>query len=66
MLAGDRDSTVIQRLKEIRRRALAAEGRARGWTLEQPHWWVPTETVAQRRALQAHERTIWLNLRSQP
>jgi hypothetical protein len=66
VLAGDRDETVIERLKEIRRRASAAEGRARGWTLEQPHWWVPTETVAQRRALRAHERAIWLNLRSRP
>jgi hypothetical protein len=66
VLAGDRDESVVQRLKEIRRRALASPDGSRGWTLEQPHWWVPTETVTQRRALLAHERAIWLNVRLQP
>ena len=66
VLAGDRDEAVIQRLKEIRRRALADPHDSRAWTLERPHWWVSTETVAQRRALLPPERAIWLNLRLQP
>ena len=66
VLAGDQDKIVIQRLKEFRQRALATPGGSRAWTLEQPHWWMPTETVAQRRALLPHERAIWLNLRCQP
>lgn len=65
VLAGDRDQTVIERLNEFRQRALASND-TRAWTLEQPHWWVPTDTVAQRRALLPHERAIWLNLRCTP
>jgi hypothetical protein len=38
-------------------RQRAAERR---WTLEPPDWWVPTWTVAQRRALTAYQRERWL------
>jgi hypothetical protein len=35
----------------------------RRWTLELPPWWVPTFTVAQRRALSDRDREIWLRHR---
>jgi hypothetical protein len=38
----------------------------RRWTLELPNWWVPTFTVAQRRALSTRERAIWLRRRQEP
>ena len=66
VLGGDQDRVVVERLREFRQRALATPNRTRAWILEQPHWWMPTETVAQRRALLAHERAIWLNLRCHP
>lgn len=34
--------------------------RRRQWTLEQPHWWVDTSTVARRRALSERDREVWL------
>jgi hypothetical protein len=50
------------------RSAYAAAGRqpaeGRRWTLEPPLWWVPTRTVAQRRALTARDREIWLRYRA--
>jgi len=48
------------------RRLAAAYQRARGprrtggWTLTPPDWWVDTSRVAQRRALAARDRDIWL------
>jgi hypothetical protein len=39
------------------------EGR-RSWTLEKPDWWVPTSTVAQRRALTGEQRARWLKYRA--
>ncbi|WGL52079.1 hypothetical protein P5P86_19275 [Nocardioides sp. BP30] len=38
----------------------AARRRTGLWTLAQPHWWVDTSTVAQRRALTDRERRVWL------
>ena len=35
----------------------------RQWTLTPPDWWVPTWTVAQRRALSDRDRETWLRLR---
>jgi hypothetical protein len=50
------------------RSAYAAAGRQpageRRWTLEAPPWWVPTWTVAQRRALDGRDREIWLRYRA--
>jgi hypothetical protein len=37
--------------------------RAVAWTLERPAWWVSTDTVRQRRALDEHDRERWLSLR---
>jgi hypothetical protein len=38
----------------------------RRWTLALPPWWVPTFTVAQRRALDDQDRAIWLRHRQEP
>lgn len=51
-------------LEERRRAAYARAARIpateRRWTLELPHWWVPTSTVVQRRAVPPHLRDLWL------
>lgn len=52
----------VARLRSAARRARARTG-ARGWTLDPPPWWTPTETVAQRRALDATERRRYLGYR---
>lgn len=51
---GGRDA-VAERIVATHARALR-RGRDRLWTIEQPPWWVPTETVVQRRALSAADR----------
>lgn len=58
---GDLDAFVA-RLQSAARRACASTA-ARGWTLEPPAWWTATETVAQRRALDAAERQRYLGYR---
>lgn len=65
MVAGD-----LSRRWEFRQRLTAAYARAgsrpaagRRWTLELPHWWTPTFTVGQRRALSQPERQRWLKNR---
>ena len=40
-----------------------ADGRVRGWTIEQPDWWVDTSTVAARRALTGARRERLLRYR---
>lgn len=40
-----------------------ADGRQRGWTIEQPGWWVDTSTVAARRALTGVRRERLLRYR---
>ena len=47
---------VVRRMLATRARARFAPESARAWTLAKPHWWIPTETVAQRRALTAEQR----------
>jgi hypothetical protein len=66
VLAGDTDQAVVRRVTQARERARWAPSGERGWTLEPPHWWVRTETVAQRRALPPELRATWLNLRRRP
>jgi hypothetical protein len=51
---GGRDA-VAQRIVEARDRA-RRHGHDQLWTIEQPDWWIPTETVAQRRALSPADR----------
>lgn len=44
------------RLRDCYRRAERRAADERRWTLERPPWWVPTDTVAQRRALTESQR----------
>ena len=62
MMSTDRSDTAhfLTRLDGAYRRAAQRRGRPRVWTIEQPSWWVDTSTVAQRRALTAEQREIWL------
>lgn len=54
------------RLRDAYARIEARPATERRWTLELPAWWVPTFTVAQRRALSDEERRIWLRHRQSP
>ncbi len=58
MLAGDNHDPghFRQRLRDCYARAARRPASERRWTLDQPSWWIPTQTVAQRRALSAHDR----------
>jgi len=49
----------VGRLTSAYRRAGTLR-RTRSWTLDQPHWWVDTSTVAARRGLSGRQREIWL------
>jgi hypothetical protein len=53
--AADRQG-VVRRMRATRARARFAAPSARNWTVATPAWWVPTETVEQRRALTADQR----------
>lgn len=57
-------SAFVGRLRTAYERAEARAGRPRAWTLRQPSWWVPTDTVAQRRALTDEQRRRFLRHRS--
>lgn len=59
------DETVIAaRIRSAYARAASRPVSERAWTIEQPAWWVPTHTVALRRALSARERQVWLSNRA--
>ena len=53
-----------QQLREAYARAERRPRSDRSWTLELPTWWVPTFTVAQRRALSSDQRSRWLRHRA--
>lgn len=59
-------STDLRDLTSFARRLDTAYERATArtlepsWTLDQPHWWVDTSTVARRRALSPADRERWL------
>ena len=55
-----------RRLEAAYRRATQRPTRPadRGWTIEQPPWWVDTSTVARRRALSDEQRLDWLGWRA--
>ena len=63
MVAGETRDEVAARIVAARERAMR-HGNPRLWTTDQPAWWIPTETVAQRRALSEVERTRLLARRS--
>jgi hypothetical protein len=54
----------IQRLHAAYARAPRLSQGDRSWTIEPPAWWVPTLTVAQRRALSEDQRRRFLRLRA--
>ncbi len=65
MMRGDslNRETMARRMDEARRRALFRPESSRDWTLELPHWWIPTMTVDQRRNLDPVQRERLLRLR---
>lgn len=64
VLAGDLGtSAAVQRMRAARTRARFDDPASRLWTLEPPYWWIPTETVAQRRALSEEQRRRLLGFR---
>ncbi len=66
MTASDRydPSAFVRRLRTAYRHAHLRRADRRAWTIEQPEWWVPTETVEQRRALSPEQRRRFLRHRS--
>jgi hypothetical protein len=56
ILAADDQGTAARRMLTTRERARFEPPVQRRWTIEQPAWWIPTETVAQRRALTREQR----------
>lgn len=65
MVAGDLGEpwAFLRRLREAYARAERLPAASRAWTTELPDWWVPTFTVAQRRALDEDQRRRFLRLR---
>jgi hypothetical protein len=55
---------VVRRMHAARARARFEAPTTRAWTVEQPSWWIPTETVGQRRALSADQRMRLLRHRA--
>lgn len=53
----------VQRLHTAYARAGRRPVSDRAWMIEHPPWWLPTETVAQRRALTEQQRSTWLRYR---
>lgn len=54
----------VGRLHAAYARAARTPAADRRWTIEQPPWWTPTQTVAQRRALTDEQRARWLRYRA--
>ena len=65
MLAGDLTNPYpfLRRLREAYVRSTRIPVSERRWMIDLPPWWVPTFTVAQRRALDQHQRRRFLALR---
>jgi hypothetical protein len=55
---------LVARMLATRSRARFADPRERLWTTKPPSWWIPTDTVAQRRALTAAQRARFLARRT--
>ncbi len=63
MLNGDPTGSFLNRLDAAYQRARRRRSR-RTWTITPPDWWVPTRTVAQRRALTPEQRERFLRHRT--
>ena len=57
-------SHFVRRLHAAYRRASYEPESRRAWTIDQPAWWIPTDTVARRRALTDVQRTRLLRRRA--
>ena len=57
-------SGLAERMHAVRSRAKWLAESSRGWTIDNPSWWIPTETVAQRRALTPEQRRGLLRYRA--
>jgi hypothetical protein len=66
IVAADRadSETAARRMVTTRERARFEPPSERRWTIEKPAWWIPTETVAQRRALSSGQRARLLGRRA--
>ncbi|MGH3307988.1 MAG: hypothetical protein ACRDOX_09910 [Nocardioides sp.] len=66
VLAGDSSNRPLLagRMIAARERALWVPEDQRRWTIQPPAWWIPTLTVAQRRALNESQRTRLLRHRA--
>jgi hypothetical protein len=66
MLAADlaNRTRMAARMHTARERATFSAESTRSWTIEQPHWWIPTHTVELRRALDAADRERLLGYRA--
>lgn len=65
MLAGDSGDPyrMAERMHAARARARWAAPSTREWTIEPPRWWIPTNSVEQRRNLDEGQRARLLKLR---
>jgi hypothetical protein len=66
VLAGDSSNRppLVGRMIAARERAWWVPEDQRRWTIQPPAWWIPTRTVAQRRALTQSQRTRLLRHRA--
>ena len=66
MMAGDLadPAPFLLRVRDAYARAGRRASSERGWAMRTPGWWVPTHTVAHRRALSADQRSRYLRYRS--
>jgi hypothetical protein len=58
------EAAIAARIRSAYARATSRPVIERAWTIEQPAWWVDTDTVARRRALSERERAVWLRRRA--
>jgi len=64
VLAGDEDDgRLAARMMATRSRARFEAPATRAWTIDPPHWWIPTWTVDQRRNLSERDRVRLLRIR---
>lgn len=53
----------VRRMQEARARARFEAPSTRAWTIDPPHWWIRTDSVARRRALDDRQRQELLGYR---
>lgn len=63
VMSGDSREATARLMVETRSRAKWLGELSRDWTVELPHWWIPTFTVEQRRNLDLGQRERLLRLR---